>query len=200
MLRRSVSALPPALLLLLLAGCAFFPVPGATGAAGGTEGENVILPTSPSPTAPAPVSAPLPPGTPVDFGRWRWEVSGVAWDRTPVILAANAQAPKPPDGYGWAVVHLTAHNISAEEATPSFFDVVLQAGGWTVERRAMAASHVRLAEPFEPASVAPGGSMSGDVGFWMPLRAESDPTCVVHLAVRQTFPEPPTDFVFTCVS
>lgn len=190
--RRFASALVTAALSCLLAGCALVPVPGATG--------SERLPT-PGVTAATETAPPVrEPGTAVASGRWQWTVSSVDWDRTAAVHEANPHAHAPVEGYGWAVLRLTAENMSAESASPSLFDVTLVASGWSVAHRALSESPVRLPDAFVPRTVQPGENVSGDLGFWMPLRAQADPGCRVHLSVRHTVTGAPEDFVFACTA
>lgn len=177
-------------LLPLVAGCGLLSAPAATGSA--------PLPlTMASPTA-SPTSAILPAGTTVTAGRWAWTVGPVAWDRTPQVIAANTHAPPVPDGYGWAVVRLTATNTSTVDASPSIFDLTLDAAGWSVSSHELSESPVRLPDPFQPKTVAPGESVTGDVGFWLPLHAQTDRFCSLTLEVRPRVTAEAERFDFDC--
>ncbi|MFZ8755908.1 hypothetical protein ACO03V_00650 [Microbacterium sp. HMH0099] len=176
--------------LPLLAGCGLLSVPAATGS-------GPLPAVARTPTA-IPTDATLPPGTPVAAGRWSWIVGPVLWDRTPSILAANPHAPSVPDGYGWAVVHLTATNVSTERASPSIFDATLAAAGWTVSSHQIAETPVRLPDAFTSKTVGPGESVTGDIGFWVPLHAQTDRFCSVTLDVRPRVTAESEEFVFAC--
>lgn len=150
-------------------------------------------PPLPSPTAEAfPVSSetePLPAGTSVQYGRWKYTVDPVQWHQRDRVLAEAYAPPAVAHGYGWALLTFTAANGGQEPAAPWGFEVILHAAGWDVSHRAVQAGTIRMPDEFTIADVEPGGQLSGNLGFWVPDYAADDPNCRVQLVVGRGVPE-----------
>lgn len=159
------------------------PASGAASPASGQQAPDVIL----------------PPGQTLSAGRWRVTLDPVEWDQTARILDANIAPPAVPDGYGWALVRMTVENVGAERAVPGTIEVGLRAGGWEVSHRDQTAGTVRIPDSFAARDLAPGESVSGNLGFWLPVRAASaDSDCVLELEVRATPMADPTVQTIAC--
>jgi len=143
---------------------------------------------------------PVPAGGTVTSGPFEFTLSGVRWDRTPKILQRNVDPATVPDGYGYALVTLSAKNITLKPASVGLFTITVHAAGWHVDHRAIANDPIVIPDRFVPTELGPGESVTGNLGFWLPVDvAATDPTCVVELTVPGwVLDKSPDRFMFGC--
>lgn len=123
----------------------------------------------------------LPLGAPVAIDRFEYSLGPVEWDQTERVVTAAAAPPAIPEGYGWALIRLTITNRFNDPATPGRFTIVLHAAGWDVPHTKVYGSPTPMPDSFDPLELAGGESVAGNLGFWIPDLASSDPDCYIEL-------------------
>lgn len=150
---------------------------------------------------PMPASSPseaAPQSGPVEEGRWEYAFAPVQWMQRDTVLAANVAPAPQPEGYGWALINMTIHNVGAESATPGRFEVVLRAGGWEVSHVAVGRQPVRMPDEYSARELAPGEQASGNLGFWLPDYAADARDCRIELRVYPSTDGSYTSHWLTC--
>jgi hypothetical protein len=136
-----------------------------------------------------------PAGTPVTIGRFQYTLGPVEWDQTDRVVDANVVPPGVPGGYGWALIRLTVKNLRHEAATPGRFTVVLHAGGWDVSHLEVLTHTVPMPDAFRARALDQGDQVAGNLGFWIPDAAGTDPECTVELLAKD---QPASSITFSC--
>ncbi|MDR2452969.1 MAG: DUF4352 domain-containing protein [Bifidobacteriaceae bacterium] len=115
---------------------------------------------------------PLPLGSEVVAGDWTVVVNSVVLDATDEVLAENMFNGRPADGYQYALANITATYNGPDSVFP-FADISL--AYITVDGVKVDEGWLVCPEPFDSLAELPsGGSVSGNVGFEIPIATAAD--------------------------